>query len=192
MIIEIEVIQSGDPVTLALDSVDDSVDIVVEETLETIQIEIVEGLQGPQGPQGPTGADGATGPQGPQGPTGADGATGATGAAGLPPLSVIIDNQGSVIPTGSAGFGIVAYTRTITGYKIVNGEGLSTGDIIIDIRRNGISIIGTGNKPTLSGGAVSASANVIGWTSTTVTANDILEAFVNSSSVITKCQIVLL
>lgn len=119
------------------------------------------------------------------------GPTGATGAAGLPPLSVIIDNQGSVIPTGSAGFGIVAYTRTITGYKIVNGEGLATGSIVVDIKRAGVSIIGGGNKPTLTT-ATSATATLSGWTSVVLTANDILEVNVDSASVITKCQIVLI
>lgn len=105
--------------------------------------------------------------------------------------TISIDGQGAVILTGSAGFGIVPFTGTITSFKIINGEGLSTGNIVIDLKIGGVSIIGAGNKPTLAG-VSSATANVSGWTSANVIVNSLLEANVDSATIITKCQLVLI
>lgn len=105
--------------------------------------------------------------------------------------TISIDGQGAVIFTGSAGFGTAPTTGTIISWKILNGENLATGSIVIDIKRSGTSIIGTGNKPTLST-AIQNTANVSGWTSTTLTANDIIEVNVDSASIITKCQLILI
>ncbi len=105
--------------------------------------------------------------------------------------TISIDGQGVVISTGSAGFGTAPLSGTITGWKILNGENLATGSIVIDIKRSGVSIIGAGNKPTLST-AIQNTANVSGWTSTTLTANDILEVNIDSATIITKCQLILI
>lgn len=105
--------------------------------------------------------------------------------------TISIDGQGTVISTGSAGFGTAPLSGTITSWKILNGENLATGSIVIDIKRSGVSIIGAGNKPTLTT-AIQNTANVSSWTSATLTANDILEVNVDSATIITKCQLILI
>lgn len=96
------------------------------------------------------------------------------------------DGQGAVIGTGAWQEIIVPYAGTITDWVIdsytpATGVVVS-GSIIIELYRSGASIIGAGNKPTLSSASTNSAA-VAGWTSTAVAAGDKLYAYVSSSPV---------
>lgn len=97
------------------------------------------------------------------------------------------NGQGTVISTGSKGFITIPYNCTITNWYV--SADLS-GSIQFDVKRSGTSIIGAGNKPLLSS-AISGNAAVSGWTSTTVTAGDILEFYCDNATTITRCTVVL-
>ncbi len=136
------------------------------------------GAQGPDGNQGATGVDGTGGPQGYQGPIGPQGSIGLTVSS----FGITLDGQGGVISTGSKGYIVVPYDGTITRWDMVSGI---TGSIVIDLKRNGVSIIGAGNKPTLATQSIS-NATVSGWTSTTLTTNDIIEFNVDSATTVQR------
>ena len=141
------------------------------------------GEQGIQGEQGPQGSQGDQGTQGDQGPTGNTGATGSSiGSFGL-----YTDGGGSVITTGSKALVISPYIATITDWYMTSGI---TGSAVVDIKRNGISIIGSGNKPTLSTQNY-ATAVVNSWTSTSVSIGDVLEFNIDSVSTITNLNVVI-
>lgn len=80
-----------------------------------------------------------------------------------------------------------AFSGTITDWAIDSyspSTGAATsGSIVVEVYRSGASIIGAGNKPTLSSASTNSAA-VSGWTSTTVTAGDKLYLYVVS---ITTC-----
>lgn len=95
-----------------------------------------------------------------------------------------LSGQGTVITTGYKGFVIIPYSMTVTGWHIASYDGNGTalsGSIVVDVYKNGTSMIGTGNKPTLSS-ASDASATVSGWTTTTITLEDIIAFKVDSVS----------
>lgn len=156
------------------------------------------GPQGPEGPTGPAGEVGATGPQGEQGdigpigPTGPQGATGSQGPIGVTGsaiggIGLSTDGYGSVLTTGSKGLIIIPYTSTITNWYITS---TLSGSVVVDVKRNGSSIIGVGNKPTLSSGSY-ASASVASWTSTSLNIGDVLEFNIDSVSTITNLNLVI-
>ena len=156
------------------------------------------GATGPQGPQGPAGEVGATGPQGEQGeigpigPTGPQGATGPQGPIGVTGsaiggIGLSTDGFGSVLTTGSKGLIIIPYISTITNWYLTS---TISGSVVVDVKRNGTSIIGAGNKPTLSSGTY-ASASVSSWTSTSLNIGDVLEFNIDSVSTITNLNVVL-
>jgi hypothetical protein len=86
-------------------------------------------------------------------------------------FGLTIDGGTSVITAGSKGFITIPYACTITNWYATSD---ASGSIVIDIKRSGTSIIGAGNKPTLSS-AQRANAAVASWTSVAVSANDELE-----------------
>jgi len=133
--------------------------------------------QGPMGPQGATGPQGVTGSQGPIGVTGS-----AIGGIGLS-----TDGSGSVLTTGSKGLVIIPYTSEITNWYLTS---ILSGSVVVDVKRNGSSIIGAGNKPTLSSGTY-ASASVASWTSTSLNIGDVLEFNIDSVSTITNLNVIL-
>ncbi len=156
------------------------------------------GATGPQGPQGPAGEVGATGPQGEQGeigpigPTGPQGATGSQGPIGVTGsaiggIGLSTDGSGSVLTTGSKGLIIIPYTSTITNWYVTSDV---SGSVVVDVKRSGSSIIGAGNKPTLSSGTY-ASASVASWTSTSLNIGDVLEFNIDSVSTITNLNLVI-
>jgi hypothetical protein len=61
---------------------------------------------------------------------------------------------------------------------------------VIDVKRGGTSIVGAGNKPTLSG-AQSGNAAPASWTSVAVAKGDILEFNLDSVATITRVNLVL-
>jgi len=147
------------------------------------------GPQGATGPQGPTGPQGATGPQGPTGPQGATGYQGPIGVTGsaIGGIGLSTDGFGSVLTTGSKGLIIIPYISTITNWYLTS---TISGSVVVDVKRNGTSIIGAGNKPTLSSGTY-ASASVASWTSTSLNIGDVLEFNIDSVSTITNLNVVL-
>ena len=96
------------------------------------------------------------------------------------------DGQGGVIGTGAWQEITIPYAGTITDWVIDSytpATGIAvSGSIIIELYRSGASIIGAGNKPTLSSASTNSAA-VSGWTSTAVAAGDKLYAYVSSTPV---------
>jgi hypothetical protein len=101
--------------------------------------------------------------------------------------SLTIDGGGDVISTGSKGFTTFPYTGTIAKWWVVSDQ---SGSIVIDIKKNGSSIINAGNKPTLSS-EQRAEAVPTSWDSTTITEEDELEFVVDSASTVTRVNLVL-
>lgn len=108
----------------------------------------------------------------------------ATTYQNLPPITigVSLDGQRNVITTGSTGYRIVERGGNVTHWYVIADV---TGSTIFDIKRNSVSIIGTGNKPTLSN-QIRNNATPSSWTSISISANDELEFIVDSASTITK------
>ena len=88
-----------------------------------------------------------------------------------------IDGGTSVPATGNLNAVYVSpITCTVATWYIGSDV---TGNAVLDIKRNGASIIGAGNKPTLSS-ASKATANASSWTSTAITAGDRLTFVLDS------------
>jgi len=109
----------------------------------------------------------------------------------LAPIGVSIDGLGSSIQATSTGFSAVIYSGTITEWTIIGDQ---VGEIQFDIKRNGVSIVGAGNKPavvSMLGTETSASEAVVGWTSNTVTAGDFIEYVIENSYGFTRLSLFL-
>tara|TARA_R110000868_G_scaffold266610_1_gene525888 strand:+ start:1470 stop:2807 length:1338 start_codon:yes stop_codon:yes gene_type:complete len=103
-------------------------------------------------------------------------------------FGITLDGNGGVISTGSKGFITIPYIGTITNWYITSD---ASGSIVVDLKRSGTSIIGGGgNKPTLSS-AQRANASVSGWTSTAISANDEIEFNVDSSTTVTRINLII-
>ncbi len=102
-------------------------------------------------------------------------------------FGITIDGGGVVPSTGSKGFVTIPYSGTITNWYLAADQ---AGSCVIDVKRSGSSIIGTGNKPTLSS-AQTGNAAVSGWTSTAISAGDIIEFNLNSVTTITRVNLVI-
>lgn len=102
-------------------------------------------------------------------------------------IGVSVDGSGAVITTGSKHYSTVPMTGVLTKYFLVSDI---SGSIVFDIKINGTSIVGAGNKPTLSG-AQYANANLTSWTSVAVTEGDRVEFYVDSASTLTWVQLIL-
>ncbi|NOG70506.1 hypothetical protein HJG45_09000 [Roseicella sp. DB1501] len=126
--------------------------------------------------------------------TGTDGASVNVGAGGtLGPAAYMTQLTGGLTfqigcapgavipPTGSYGFRTMPYAGSFTSWYIA---GDTTGSAVVDIKRNGTSIIGTGNKPTLSGAQFGNQATS-GWTATSFSAGDQIEIVLSSVSTLT-------
>lgn len=154
-----------------------------------------DGATGSTGATGPTGSDGATGPTGSAGatgatgPTGSAGATGATGAAGIgASIGIQVSGSGGVISTGTKGLRACPFAGTITKWYV---DATASGSIQFDIKRSGTSIIGGGGNYPLLSSASTNSATPSGWTSTAISADDVLEFTVTSATTITNATLVL-
>ena len=100
-------------------------------------------------------------------------------------ISAVFSGGGGVVSTGSKGYLTIGYGFTITGFYII---GNTSGSCVVDIKVGGVSIIGGGNKPTLSS-AQRANAAVSGWTTTTFSANTEIEWNVDSCSTISEIDL---
>lgn len=98
-----------------------------------------------------------------------------------------VDGAGAVISTGAKMPVTVPLNCTITNWYVAADL---SGAVVIDVKVGGTSIVGGGNKPTLSGTA-SANAAVSGWTSVIITAGSIIDFNVDSASTVTKVNLVL-
>jgi hypothetical protein len=123
--------------------------------------------------------------------TGAASYNNATGVINVPRVigsfGISLDGQGATISTGSKGFVTIPYDCTITNWYVVAD---ASGSIQFDIKRSGSSIIGAGNKPALVS-AQSSNAAVSGWTSTAVSAGDIIEWNVDNATTVTLVTLTL-
>lgn len=103
-------------------------------------------------------------------------------------INVALDGQGSVISNTAQAFFTVPYGCTITNWYVTCDV---AGSITFDIKRSGSSIVGAGNKPLVSS-ASSGNAAVSGWTSTTITANDVFNVVISGSpSTVTKATMLI-
>lgn len=105
----------------------------------------------------------------------------------LPPIGCSIDGLGSVIVAGQVGFSAIVNPGTISGWTVI---GDVTGDVVFDILRNGVSIIGAGNKPTITAGTLNGE-NVLGWTSAAILEGDIIEYIIESVASFKKLSLFL-
>ncbi len=97
---------------------------------------------------------------------------------------VTFDGQGAVLSANNYVSIFVPFAGTITttnlhSYDASTGAD-TNGSMVIDIKRSGSSIIGGGNKPTLSSSA-SQTLTPASWTSVTVAAGDELQVFISGS-----------
>ena len=85
-------------------------------------------------------------------------------------LLFTIDGAGSVPTTGSKGGWECPFPCTINSWRI---SADASGSAVVDVKVAGTSIIGAGNKPTLSSQQV-AGANVSSWTTASLALNDLI------------------
>jgi hypothetical protein len=102
-------------------------------------------------------------------------------------FGVSMDGLGSVITTGSAGFITIPFNCIISDWYLA---GNITGSIVFSLTRGLTSIVGAGNKPTLSS-QQSSSSPIIGWNVTTLSVGDLVEFNVDSCSVLTRVNLVI-
>ncbi len=94
----------------------------------------------------------------------------------------------SVLPTGAVSMPItVPFTGTIAKWYMAADQ---SGSCVIDVKRSGTSIVGAGNKPTLSS-VISNNAALASWTSTAITKGDILTFNVDSVTTCLSVNLVL-
>jgi len=108
-------------------------------------------------------------------------------AGAVTSFGTVIDGGGSALATGFAGMAEI-HTSTAAGCTITNWTVEApneAGSIVVDIKRSGTSIIGTGNKPTLTASQEAAEVAVSGWTSTAIADQDKLTFNIDSASTLT-------
>lgn len=99
-------------------------------------------------------------------------------------ISFYLNGQGTVLQNGIYGGSVATYNGTITSWQINTLYESPSGSIVIDLYRGTASIIGAGNKPTLTS-TYSATASVSGWNSTTVNIGDFFYIGITSSQSLT-------
>ena len=136
---------------------------------------------------------------GPTGPTGGTGPIGPTGSAGISPTTInsfgiTIDGQGGTITTGTKGYVSIPYNCTVSGWTLISN---ATGSIVIDIwKRAGAvptvadAIAGTGpDKPTLSSQQYNTDTSLATWSTTGISANDVIGFNVDSSTTVASVSL---
>lgn len=117
----------------------------------------------------------------------------AIGTAGLVAIPFVIDGGGAVITTGSKGFIAVPSGVTLNKWVIFGDQ---TGDIVVDVKKcdyTGFpttSSIAASAKPTLSTAQKNVDSTLTGWT-TALTAQDILEFYVDSAATVQRVTVIL-
>jgi len=100
-------------------------------------------------------------------------------------FGITLDGQSTVLSTGSKGFVTLPYAGTITNWYITGDQ---AGSVVVDLKRSGVSIIGAGNKPTLSS-QQRANATPSSWTSVAISDNDEIEFVVDSATTVTRINL---
>lgn len=112
-------------------------------------------------------------------------------------ISFIVDGGGATIETGNVGDVQVPYNCIITGWTMLADQ---TGNIVMDIMKDTYAnfppvhadvITGSQIKPRINSGIKNTTSTLTGWSSTTITAGDILRFNVASISTITRATLVL-
>jgi hypothetical protein len=110
-------------------------------------------------------------------------------------LEFIIDGGGAAITAAVwKGYLRIPFSASIFQWYMLGDQ---VGSIVVDVGRANsggypptVSMIGGGNKPTLSS-QIGNSATPSGWTSTILNTGDFIGFFVNSASVVTRVTVVL-
>jgi hypothetical protein len=102
-------------------------------------------------------------------------------------IGASVNGLGSAIQVGSVGFSIPNFSGNITSWSLV---GDVSGDIVFDVKVGGVSIVGAGNKPTITANTDNAE-NVLGWTSVAVVAGTYVEFVIESVSSFKNINLVL-
>lgn len=110
-----------------------------------------------------------------------------SGTGAVRDFGITITGGASVVATGAATASVtVPFTGTITKWYLSANQ---SGSVVVDVKRGGTSIVGSGNLPTLSSQQTNSAA-VSGWTSVAVTAGDVFTFNVNSSATLTSVTLV--
>jgi hypothetical protein len=106
-------------------------------------------------------------------------------------FGITIDGGASAPAAGSKGFvPAMPYSGTIVSWYI---KGDVAGNCVVDIKRNGTSIIGSGNKPTLSGTVQQANAVAnSSWTSKAITKLDEIEFDLVSADTLKRINLIVI
>ena len=110
-------------------------------------------------------------------------------------IPFIIDGGGNAIATGSKGHLSIPFACTLTGWTILGDQ---SGSIVVDVKRSTYSgfpttasIAGT-DKPTLSSAQKNENLGPLSaWTSTAISAGDVLEFNVSSATTVTRITVTL-
>lgn len=102
-------------------------------------------------------------------------------------IGASVNGLGSAIQVGSVGFSIPSFSGTVTSWSLV---GDVSGDVVFDVLISGVSIVGSGNKPTIVANT-DASASVSGWTSTSIVSGTYVEFVIESVSSFKNINLVL-
>jgi hypothetical protein len=107
-------------------------------------------------------------------------------------IEFIIDGGGVAITTGVKGYLRIPVAMTVVSWGVIADQ---SGSIVVDVfRANGgvptVSMIGAGNKPTLTASQFSEVA-VSGWTSTALAADDFIGFNVVSAATVTRVTVIL-
>lgn len=151
------------------------------------------------GPPGNPGAAGAAGAAGPPGLAGEDGDESfAWPASGRTPeprtLGMTFDGGGSPPTVGSVGYVVAQVTGTIRGWAMVAD---AAGSAVVDVWKAAGAIptnansIAAAAKPTLTAQQLASSTAVGTWTTTSVTAGDVLGFELESVATVTRLTVAL-
>ena len=106
-------------------------------------------------------------------------------------VEFIIDGGGVAITTGAKGSLRVPWNSVVTGWSVIADQ---SGSIAVDILRANdavptVSMIGAGNKPSLSAAQFAGDVAPSGWTSTTIVGDDWLTFSVTSVATVTRVTV---
>lgn len=102
-------------------------------------------------------------------------------------IGLSVDGLGSAIQTGSCGFSVPQFSGTIQSWSII---GNTASDIVIDIRKDGVSLVGSGNKPYIIA-STSNIETISGWDTSLILENEFIEYVIESTATFSRINLVL-
>lgn len=102
-------------------------------------------------------------------------------------FGITVDGAGVVLTTGTKGYRYIEQDCTITGWDVRSDI---SGDIVFDVKRNGVSLAGT-EKPTLTATTSASDLSLSTWT-TSLVAGDIIEFVIDSAATISRATLTIL